>query len=466
MNLNKDIEKKDVFKKCSYSQDGEDMVLASFYEEKPDYKGFYVDIGALHPFRFSNTQYFYEKGWRGVNVDATPGSMVEFTKFRPEDINIETGISVDGKDLTFYSFEEKALNSFNEEISKERIEKGWKLKEKITVKTLNLNDLLNEYLPENQKIDFMNLDVEGLDFDILKSLDWKKYKPDFLLVEDLNLVDGDLVQNGNTEMYAFLNNLDYELIGKTMRTLIFKNKNMTNLNKNNFEENDAEKVQRDDNFVENKFSRAVEILADEFGLKRTMKNEMCIDKDGNPIPWYTYPAIEYLKQIDFSDKRVFEFGSGNSSLFWSNVAKEVTSVEDNEEWYKSRKKFEKENLKLLYKTEDDYVNSILEIEGRFDVIVIDGPFRNECCKVALKKIKENSLIILDNTDWSTKFDEFAEAVKILKDANLIQVDFCGFGPINDYTWATSLFFTRKFDFESKKGICQPANITGGIHKNK
>src|SRR4030042_4646353 len=77
-----DDEKNDPFKKSHYSQDGEDIVLASFYEEKPGYKGFYVDVGALNPLRFSNTQYFYEKGWRGINIDATPGSMKEFNEIR------------------------------------------------------------------------------------------------------------------------------------------------------------------------------------------------------------------------------------------------------------------------------------------------------------------------------------------------------------------------------------------------
>ncbi len=62
------------------------MIVASFYDSNPHYKGFYVDIGAHHPFRYSNTQFFYEKGWRGINIDATPGSMDRFKDFRPEDI--------------------------------------------------------------------------------------------------------------------------------------------------------------------------------------------------------------------------------------------------------------------------------------------------------------------------------------------------------------------------------------------
>lgn len=205
-----------------YSQDGEDAVLASFYEEKPDYKGFYVDIGAYHPMRFSNTHYFYERGWRGINIDATPGSMEEFRRMRPRDTNIEIGISKERKDLTFYSFEEPALNSFDEKVSEERIRVGWKLKEKIAVKTAPANEVLKENLPKGQHVDFMSIDIEGLDFEILKSLDWERYKPDFLLVEDLEIVDKGTIGYESSEMYRFLEDKNYFIIARTRRTLIFK----------------------------------------------------------------------------------------------------------------------------------------------------------------------------------------------------------------------------------------------------
>lgn len=212
------------FKKYYYSQDGEDSVLFSFYEDRLEYKGFYVDIGALHPLRFSNTHLFYERGWRGINIDAMPGSMKEFNEIRKEDINIEAGISESGSELIFYSFKDPALNSFNKKISETRIANGWELIEKINIKTFSINDILNKYLPENQKIDFINIDAEGLDFEIIKSLDWKKYKPDFLLAENLELKNEDIVQFGGDEMYRYLKELGYIVIAKTMRTVIFKNK--------------------------------------------------------------------------------------------------------------------------------------------------------------------------------------------------------------------------------------------------
>lgn len=210
------------FARSSYSQDGEDVVLASFYEEKVGYKGFYVDIGALHPLRFSNTQYFYERGWNGINIDATPGAMREFDRLRPRDNNIETGISKEKGRLTFYQFEEAALNSFNKEISEGRIKDGWKLLGKKEVDSFNINEILESNLSKDQKIDFVNIDVEGLDFEILQSLNWSKYKPNFILVEDLKIVDRDIIGYEKSKIYQFLKKKGYSIVARTRRTLIFK----------------------------------------------------------------------------------------------------------------------------------------------------------------------------------------------------------------------------------------------------
>lgn len=79
--------------KC-YSQEGEDLLLSRILGDKKD--GFYVDVGAHHPFRFSNTYLLYKQGWRGINIDAMPGSMKLFNRFRPRDINIECGVASGG----------------------------------------------------------------------------------------------------------------------------------------------------------------------------------------------------------------------------------------------------------------------------------------------------------------------------------------------------------------------------------
>lgn len=97
--------------RLSYSQSGEDMILDTIFCNIR--KGVYVDIGANNPYVQSNTHYFYKSGWRGVNVDALPGSMVQFKKARPKDINIECAISNSTDDLTYYMFKPSFYNTFD-----------------------------------------------------------------------------------------------------------------------------------------------------------------------------------------------------------------------------------------------------------------------------------------------------------------------------------------------------------------
>ena len=210
--------------KRSYSQDGEDAVLASFYESKrPDYKGFYIDIGAHHPKRFSNTQFFYEKGWSGINIDATPGSMKPFMKERKRDINIEAGVSYKHDEFEYYLFEEAALNSFDVKLSEQRIKDGCSIKERRKVKVFPINYLLNKYIPAHIKhIDFMSIDIEGMEYTILKSMDFKNYAPDFLLVEDLELKNDDILECSKSLLYQFLKGKGYSIIAKTQRTVIYR----------------------------------------------------------------------------------------------------------------------------------------------------------------------------------------------------------------------------------------------------
>lgn len=86
------------------------MILRRIFENVEN--GFYVDVGAHHPKRFSNTFYFYKKGWSGINIDAMPGSMSLFNKIRPRDINIEAAVSNEKEEVIFYIFNEVALNTF------------------------------------------------------------------------------------------------------------------------------------------------------------------------------------------------------------------------------------------------------------------------------------------------------------------------------------------------------------------
>ena len=201
----------------SYSQEGEDLVLKRIFENKI---GFYVDVGAHHPKRFSNTYLFYKKGWKGINIDALPGSMRLFEKIRPRDINIEMGVAKAEDELNYYVFNEPALNTFSEKFSKdiENLNNGYCLKKIIKVKVDRLEKILDIHLHDNE-IDFLNIDVEGLDYDVLESNNWNKYRPRFVLVEILNNSEYDL---NNHPIVKFMKEKNYSIYARLMNTIFFK----------------------------------------------------------------------------------------------------------------------------------------------------------------------------------------------------------------------------------------------------
>lgn len=216
-----------------------------------------------------------------------------------------------------------------------------------------------------------------------------------------------------------------------------------------------------------KFSKFIEMWQKDFAIERSIDEGVCQDKDGNPIPWYTYPAIEYLAQFDYSDKEVLEFGCGYSSLFWANRAQSVTSIEDNPKWFeKWQQEFCKSNLDIRWRDEGEgYEMAIFEDGKKYDIIVIDGKRREKCAEVAIKSLKAGGMIILDDSDRINTSKEYIEAVEFLKSANLIQVDFYGFCPMNCYSKTTSVFLSRDFAFKSLH-LVQPINGWGNLWSKK
>lgn len=200
-----------------YSQEGEDAILARIFEKQQT--GFYVDVGAHHPKRFSNTYYFYKKNWKGINIDPLPGSMKRFNKYRPYDINLEIGVSSSKGYLNYYMFNEPALNTFDGKIAHKRDgENGYFIKKVIEIETFTLEEILDKYLLPNQVIDFLSIDTEGYDFYILKSNNFNKYRPKVILIEVLGVNLDDLI---NHDITLFLKNNDYYLFAKCFNTVLF-----------------------------------------------------------------------------------------------------------------------------------------------------------------------------------------------------------------------------------------------------
>lgn len=202
----------------SYSQEGEDLILLrEFYDIT---NGFYVDVGAYHPKRFSNTYLFYKKGWRGINIDARPGSMELFNRQRPRDINIEVPVADKNEELIFYTFNEPAVSGFLEELSLERTKKdGYKILKSEKLKTKKLYQILDESLPEGVEISFLSIDVEGFDYNVLLSNNWDKYKPRIILTEQLSTT---VEESERSEISKYLKSLGYIMFAKTPNTSFFR----------------------------------------------------------------------------------------------------------------------------------------------------------------------------------------------------------------------------------------------------
>lgn len=197
-----------------YSQEGEDMVIRRLIGKKKE--GFFVDVGAYHPIKLSNTYHFYRRGWRGINIDAMPGSMRLFDKIRPDDINLEVAIGGQGGAVNFYLFEEPAFNTCNPD------QAGGHIKVQ-AVPMHPLSAILSEHVPKGVQIDFFSIDVEGLDLEVLKSNDWTAYAPNFILVE--SLMTSSFQEALNSPVNLFLKEKGYYLVAKTKNTLCFQHEN-------------------------------------------------------------------------------------------------------------------------------------------------------------------------------------------------------------------------------------------------
>jgi hypothetical protein len=186
-----------------------------------------------------------------------------------------------------------------------------------------------------------------------------------------------------------------------------------------------------------KLLRDFDILAQDFGLLATMESGLPIDSKGNPIPWFTYPAIEYLNQFDITDKKIFEYGCGHSTAYWHRRGAQVWAVDHDLAWFEKMSSTLPSGPTLYFAdTEQAYATAINRGGTSFDIVVIDGVFRTACVKYALAHLRAGGFVILDNSERDL------EARELLRQCGLFGVDFNGFGPINDYTWTTTIFIPR------------------------
>lgn len=153
-----------------YSHYGEDAILNYIF--KTQQKGFYVDVGCYHPDLFSNTKYLYKKGWRGINIDANSDTIALFDKARSNDINLNIAISDKESVGEYFKFLEidsvggGSGNSFSTEVKQKYEKQGLKAKS-VKINMYPLANILSTHVPSNVAINFLNIDVEGFDLQVL-----------------------------------------------------------------------------------------------------------------------------------------------------------------------------------------------------------------------------------------------------------------------------------------------------------
>jgi len=164
-----------------------------------------------------------------------------------------------------------------------------------------------------------------------------------------------------------------------------------------------------------------------------------VDVKGISIPWMTYPFIKFIEPRLNKNMKIFEYGCGNSTLWFANRVALIVSCEHYIEWFNKIKKKIPVNTTLVYKNSqqgDDYSKEVSKYKNYFDIVVIDGEERVSCAMNSVGALNEKGVIIWDNSERN----ENQEGYDFLYKKGFKRLDLWGMGPINDYEWCTSLFY--------------------------
>jgi len=171
-----------IHKAISYSQCGEDLIVDYIFRLRNIHDPSYLDIGANHPYDLNNTALFHSKGCQGINIDADPRLIENFKLYRPNDINLNVGIGNYEGIMDFYVMNDNTLSTFSDTEKNNMLNIGKTLSHIEKVEVITINAVLAKYC-NGIFPDFLSIDVEGLDFDILKTINYKNNSPKIICVE-------------------------------------------------------------------------------------------------------------------------------------------------------------------------------------------------------------------------------------------------------------------------------------------
>ena len=174
------------------------------------------------------------------------------------------------------------------------------------------------------------------------------------------------------------------------------------------------------------------------GWLRSLRAGRPVDASGAPVPWYTYPAIDFLETLVDRRWHVLEWGGGNSTLWWASRVTSVTTVEDNRKWHDEIAAAAPDSVELLFRdTENDFVNAPLELGRKeYDVVVVDGSWRSACMELGLRLLGPRGILIFDNTDKRAN----REVQEMVTGTGMYRIDFWGLIATYAYKNCTSVYF--------------------------
>ena len=213
------------YSKKSYSISSVDLIIDRLFSTIS--KGVYLDVGCNHPIKYNNTYLLHKKGWSGINIDLDKNSINEFNNMRKNDYNVQELVgSVDGEEKEIYYYHERsAINTVSKALADKRETKPQKI---IKKKTKSLNKIIESSPFNNKKINFMSIDIENYEYEVLKYFNFQKYEIDVIVTEYTDMDQLKLETHTqsldymlNTNLYKLLRENNYKLINWVNSDLVF-----------------------------------------------------------------------------------------------------------------------------------------------------------------------------------------------------------------------------------------------------
>lgn len=177
----------------------------------------------------------------------------------------------------------------------------------------------------------------------------------------------------------------------------------------------------------------------EIGWFKSFDSKSPVDAHSEPIPWVTYSFIDFIADRIRKEQIIFEFGSGNSTFYYAKRALKVVSVEHDKSWFDKISASKPSNSEMIFcelKTAGDYCKMPVSMGQKFDIIIVDGRDRVNCCYQSLAALNENGVLVLDDSER----EKYSDAIVFLKGKGFKELSFSGISPGLFYRKSTSVFY--------------------------